>query len=92
MAQTKIKSGLIDGGLGIDWQSTIQTSDFTADSHLPNRTPVSRNAAQRKMDREGGREGGRGGDSEEAAEGAAGAAAVGAVGAGVGEPCCGGDL
>ena len=32
MAQTKIKSGLIDGGLGIDWQSTIQTSDFTAEA------------------------------------------------------------
>ena len=30
MAQTKVKSELIDGGLGTDWQSTIQTSNFTA--------------------------------------------------------------
>ena len=30
MSQTKVKSGLIDGGLGTDWQSTIQTSNFTA--------------------------------------------------------------
>lgn len=30
MAQTKVKSELIDGGLGTDWQSTIQTSSFTA--------------------------------------------------------------
>lgn len=30
MAQTKIKPELIDGGLGTDWQSSIQTSNFTA--------------------------------------------------------------
>ena len=28
MAQTKVKSELIDGGLGTDWQSTIQTSNL----------------------------------------------------------------
>ena len=32
MAQTKVKSELIDGGLGTDWQSTIQTSNFTAEA------------------------------------------------------------
>ena len=32
MAQTKVKSELIDGGLGTDWQSTIQTSSFTAEA------------------------------------------------------------
>ena len=30
MAQTKVKSGLIDASFGTDWNSTIQTSDFTA--------------------------------------------------------------
>ena len=30
MAQTKVKSELIDGGLGTDWQSAIKTSNFTA--------------------------------------------------------------
>ena len=30
MAQTKVKSGLIDASFGIDWQSTIQTANFTA--------------------------------------------------------------
>ena len=30
MAQTKVKPELIDGGVGTDWQSTIQTSNFTA--------------------------------------------------------------
>ena len=30
MAQTKIKPELIDGGLGSDWQSAIQTSNFPA--------------------------------------------------------------
>lgn len=30
MAQTKIKPELIDGGVGTDWQSAIQTSNFTA--------------------------------------------------------------
>jgi hypothetical protein len=30
MAQTKIKPELIDGGVGIDWQSAIQTSNFVA--------------------------------------------------------------
>ena len=34
MAQTKVKSELIDGGLGTDWQSTIQTSNFTAEAIL----------------------------------------------------------
>ena len=32
MAQTKVKSELIDGGLGTDWQSAIKTSDFTAEA------------------------------------------------------------
>ena len=32
MAQTKVKSGLIDGGLGTDWQSAIKTSNFTAEA------------------------------------------------------------
>ena len=32
MAQTKVKSELIEGGLGTDWQSTIQTSNFTAEA------------------------------------------------------------
>ena len=32
MAQTKIKPELIDGGVGTDWQSTIQTTNFTAAS------------------------------------------------------------
>ena len=30
MAQTKVKSGLIDASFGTDWNSTIQTSNFTA--------------------------------------------------------------
>ena len=32
MAQTKVKSELIDGGLGTDWQSAIKTSNFTAEA------------------------------------------------------------
>ena len=32
MAQTKVKSELIEGGLGTDWQSTIQTSNFAAEA------------------------------------------------------------
>ena len=32
MAQTKVKSELIEGGLGTDWQSTIQTSNFTGEA------------------------------------------------------------
>ena len=30
MAQTKVKSGLIDASFGTEWDSTIQTSNFTA--------------------------------------------------------------
>ena len=30
MAQTKVKSGLIDASFGTDWVNTIQTSNFTA--------------------------------------------------------------
>ncbi len=30
MAQTKVKQGLIDASLGTEWDSTIQTSNFTA--------------------------------------------------------------
>ena len=33
MAQTKVKSGLIDASFGTDWNSTIQTSDFTASTY-----------------------------------------------------------
>ena len=32
MAQTKVKSELIEGGLGTDWQSAIKTSNFTAEA------------------------------------------------------------
>ena len=32
MAQTKVKSELIEGGLGTDWQSAIKTSNFTAET------------------------------------------------------------